>query len=95
MFLFIPKFAGIELDCEDICDQIGNDCDIIPRLADRLHKENLIAKDTCQAVKNDFVSPPYTRASRMIGPAIERAKWNPEKHKSLIITLKQFNIRLK
>ena len=95
MFLFLPKFTGVELDCADISDQIASHCDVIPRLADRLHKQNLITRDTCQAVKNDHISPPYAKASRMIRPAIERAEHDPAKHKSLVITLKEFNIRLK
>ena len=93
-FSIIFISAGVSLDRVDICGQLAESPDTFDRLADMLEEEELIATDTALAVKADKSSTPYARASRMIRPAIEQAKLDPEKHKIFLKILKNFKLRV-
>ena len=87
-------FTGAALNRVEICNQLAESPDTFDRLADMLEAEELIATDTAQAVIADKASAPYARVSRMIRPAIEQAKQDQEKNRTLIDILKMFNVRV-
>ena len=88
------SISAVTLNSIDICDQLARIPDVFPRLADMLEVAELIAMDTALAVINDQSSTPYRRASKMIRPAIEQAKKDDKKYKSLVVILKKFNLKI-
>ena len=58
-----------------------------------LLETKLIVRDTALAVQADK-SEPYATASKMMQPAIEKAKQDPQMHKALVEILKKFNLRV-
>ena len=69
---------------------------MIDRLADMLEVEGFITRDASLAVKANPSLTPYAKASQMIGPAVECANRNQEKHKILveILASKHFKLSL-
>ena len=96
LLLSLHTLTGSKFDLFDICSQIATYPQVIDPLADVLENGGFITKATSQAIKADSTLPPYSRASRMLVPAIECANRNPEKHEKLakILTSAHFGVSL-
>ena len=88
--------GSITFDLFDICCQIADNLQVIDPLADVLEAKGFITTATSQAIKADSHSSPYSKASRMMCPAIECANRKPEKRGTLvtILTSRHFGLSL-